>query len=73
MPLALLTALLVKAPAVGIEDTKLPKILQIPKVRISWDAFTPELVAEIRQSKLQKYSFENQFLGFIHIYFVCRL
>jgi hypothetical protein len=37
-PLALLTALLVKAPHVGMEQTHDPNILQIPRVSISWVA-----------------------------------
>lgn len=37
-PLALLTALLVKAPHVGMEETHDPNILQTPRVSISWVA-----------------------------------
>lgn len=39
-PLALLTADLVKAPQVGIDFTKLPNILHIPRVNISCEAST---------------------------------
>lgn len=39
-PLAEITALLVNAPAAGIDDTKLPNILHKPSVNISCVAFT---------------------------------
>ena len=39
-PLAETTALLVNAPAVGIDETKLPNILHKPSVNISCVAFT---------------------------------
>lgn len=40
MPLALLTALRVNAPVLGIADTKLPNMLQRPSVSISCVALT---------------------------------
>lgn len=45
-PLALLTALLVNAPHVGIECTHDPKILQTPRVSISWVASSDGPVTE---------------------------
>lgn len=39
-PLALLTAVRVKEPVTGIDDTKLPIMLHMPKATISWEAFT---------------------------------
>jgi hypothetical protein len=45
-PLALLTAPLVKAPHVGIEQTHDPNILQTPRVSISWVASNDGPVAE---------------------------
>ena len=39
-PLAEITALLVNAPAAGIDDTKLPNMLHKPSVNISCVAFT---------------------------------
>lgn len=39
-PLAEITALLVNAPAAGIDETKLPIILHNPRVNISCVAFT---------------------------------
>lgn len=58
-PLALLTALLVKAPHVGMEETHDPKILQTPSVSISWVASNDGPVAE------QKISSKNYKI-FIH-------
>jgi len=40
IPLALLTALRVNAPVVGIDETKLPSMLQRPSVNISCVALT---------------------------------
>lgn len=45
MPLALPTALRVNAPVVGIDDTKLPNILQRPSVSISCVALTAASIA----------------------------
>lgn len=45
-PLALLTALLVNAPHVGIERTHDPNILQTPRVSISWVASSDGPVTE---------------------------
>jgi len=45
-PLALLTALLVNAPHVGIDCTHDPRILHTPRVSISWVASTDGPVTE---------------------------
>jgi hypothetical protein len=45
-PLALLTALLVNAPDVGIECTHDPSTLHIPRVSISWVASNDGPVTE---------------------------
>jgi len=45
-PLALLTALLVNAPHVGIECTHEPRILHTPRVSISWVASSDGPVTE---------------------------
>jgi len=45
-PLALLTALLVNAPHVGIECTHDPRILHTPRVSISWVASSDGPVTE---------------------------
>jgi hypothetical protein len=45
-PLAMLTALLVKAPHVGMEQKHDPNILQTPRVSISWVASNDGPVAE---------------------------
>jgi len=45
IPLALLTALRVNAPVVGIDKTKLPNMLQRPSVSISCVALTGASIA----------------------------
>jgi hypothetical protein len=50
-PLALLTALLVNAPHVGIECTHDPRILHIPRVSISWVASSDGPVTEKNDNK----------------------
>lgn len=57
MPLALLTALRVNAPVVGIADTKLPNMLQRPTVSISCVAFTE---APIATKKKSRYPFRSK-------------
>jgi hypothetical protein len=55
-PLALLTALLVNAPDVGIDCTHDPSILQTPRVSISWVASSDGPVTEkIDRTKIIKY------------------
>lgn len=49
IPLAALTALLVNAPQVGIDEKKLPSILQMPSVNISCFAFNELPLAKIDQ------------------------